>query len=189
MQFSTKYDLSEIGIISTNVDDLYIKNKLNHFCDLYHVDYVHINSLDELNRAIEGMHSKRMILIDTHGISQRDTISINKQAAILKNSRYKINTYLTLSASQQTEVIEDTIKHFTFKRLAGCILTKVDEALRIEPSLEVVMKCKLPVAYVCNGEDLDGDIYALSEDYQSDLFLLDKFSHIQMRHLNTELIN
>ncbi len=189
VQFSTKYDLQELGIISTNIDDLYIKNKLNHFCDLYKVDYIHINSLDQLNQAIEGMRDKRMILIDTHGISQRDVISVNRQKSIIDKSKYKIATYLTLSASQQPEVIEDVIRHFTFKGLAGCILTKVDEALRIEPALDTIAKCKLPVAYVCNGEDLDSDIYALSDDYQPELYEFEKFSNLNIRKFSTQSVN
>ena len=187
--FSSKYDLTELGIISTNIDDLYIENKLNHYCKIYQVDYTHVRSLDELNEALEKMAEKKLVLIDTHGIAQRDEIAINKQRMMLEKSNYNIKTYITMSASQQTEVIEDNIRHFTFKKIAGCILTKVDEALRIEPALEIINKCNLSVAYLCNGENLDGDMYSLSEEYHQKAAPLEMLPDLGIRSLNTQSAN
>lgn len=189
VQFSSKYELSDLGIISTNIDDLYIKNKLLHFCDLYNVDYVQVNTLECLNKAIEKMADKRLILIDTHGIAQRDIIAINKQKSLFQHSRNPIDVYLVLSASQQTEVIEDCIKYYRFKRIAGCILTKVDEALALEPALSVIAKCHLSVSYVTNGEDLEGDIYTLTHNYQTELNSFENIINLGMREFTTQSIN
>lgn len=188
VQFSSKYDLGELGIISTNVDDIYIKSKLLHFCDLYHVDFMQVNHADGLNQAIDAMTGKRLVLIDTHGIAQRDVIAINKQKALLEKSRHRIDVYLVLSASQQAEVIEDCIKYYRFKRITGCILTKVDEAIALEPALSAIVKCKLSVSYVTNGEDLDSDIYTLNHNYQSE-HNVENIIDFGMREFTTQSIN
>ncbi len=189
VQFSMRNDLSDIGVISINPDDLYIKNKLCHYCDLYDIDYRQINTRDELCDALDSMQHKRLVLIDTHGVSQRDAIAVSKLKNTLDKARQHIQIYLTMSASTQPEVIEDCIRYFKFKKMTGCILTKVDEAIRLEPVLDTLVRCKLGVSYITNGEDLDHDIYMLSESYDADVFDLEKLSRFNLKEINVNSIN
>ncbi len=180
VQYSMNYQPSDIGIISNNIDDLYLNNKLNQFCRLYQIDFEHVNTTDGLNDALDRMQDKKIILIDTHGISHRDVPSIHNQRHILEKAAQPISVYLVIPASHQPAVIEDALQFYTFKHMEGCILTKADEALSLSPALSVLDKCDLPVVYICNGEDLENDIYSVKSDDSLVHFSLEKYVNLNI---------
>lgn len=184
VQYLLNHPANEIGVISNNIDDLYINTKLSHFCHLYQIDFIHVNSLSELNTTLDKMKDKKMVLIDTHGISHRDIPAIHHQRRIFEKSTHPIFTYMVIPASQQIDVIEDAIQFYSFKNREGCILTKADEALNIEPVMTVLNKCDLPLIYICNGEDLENDIYAVSDDDNVLDFSLERFSNLNIAAYN-----
>jgi flagellar biosynthesis GTPase FlhF len=104
------------------------------------------------------MADKELILIDTHGVSQRDRMAVNNLISLIEKSSKKIAVYLALPCNQQEAILNEIIKTFDFKRVAGCILTKVDESIKITPALGIVMMHNLAIAYLCNGQDINNDI-------------------------------
>jgi len=149
---------SKIGIISTDIEDLTIKNKLSHYCHLFQVDFEFVNSPEELHHVLNKMADKDLVLIDTHGVNQRDHESVHHLINMFEKPANQISVYLALPCNQQEEVLHQIIKTFAFNKVAGCILTKTDESIKITPALGMVMLHKLPIAYLCNGQNIDHDI-------------------------------
>lgn len=189
IQYMLNYSVEDIGIISTNIDDLYMDSKLKRFCHLYHLDFTHVNTVKELNTALKSMKSKKLILIDTHGISQRDFAAVSKTRYMLEKAVSKIAVYLVMPASYQPEIIGDAIKYYSFKSIQGCVLTKADEILNLEPVLEIFALADIQVTYVCNGEDLDKDIYTMKQDENLLEFSLDKYSEMKIPQFNNQSAN
>lgn len=117
----------------------------------------------ELVDAIENMVDKRLILIDTAGMSQRD-LRLSEQFDTLQAEGSVIRTYLTLSATTQTPVVEEAVRAFSNIPIDGCIITKMDESMVLGGILSVVARHHLPIAYIGDGQRVPEDIHPARAD-------------------------
>jgi len=112
----------------------------------------------ELRSALNSLADKRLVLIDTAGMSQRD-VRLSEQFATLADSGVPIRTLLVLSATLQPSVMDETIRAFSGVALDGAILTKLDEAASLGGILSTVIKQHLPLMFVANGQRVPEDLY------------------------------
>ena len=66
----------------------------------------------ELHSALNSLAEKRLVLIDTAGMSQRD-VRLSEQFATLADSGIPIRTLLVLSATAHTSVLRETVEAFS----------------------------------------------------------------------------
>ena len=99
----------------------------------------------------------RMILIDTPGSSLRDG-QLAQRLGVLSNCASQMETALVLAASTQAGAVEETVKRYASANPACCVLTKVDEAASLGGALSVLIKARLPVAYVSEGQRVPEDL-------------------------------
>ena len=101
---------------------------------------------EEMENALESFSGRKLVIIDTAGISQRDKNFMVKIKS-LTNEKQRIENYLVLSATTQQSVVNETINAFLGLDLVGTIITKIDENQAIGPVLSGIIKKKLPVAF------------------------------------------
>ncbi|MDB6008142.1 MAG: flagellar biosynthesis protein FlhF [Gammaproteobacteria bacterium] len=99
----------------------------------------------------------RMILIDTPGSSLRDG-QLAHRLGVLSNCASQMETALVLAASTQAGAVEETVKRYASANPACCVLTKVDEAASLGGALSVLIKARLPVSYVSEGQRVPEDL-------------------------------
>jgi flagellar biosynthesis protein FlhF len=99
----------------------------------------------------------RLVLIDTPGCSVRDP-QLAARLAVLANSASKLESALVLPANGQAGAIEEAVKRFTPANPACCLLTKIDEAASLGGALSVLIRARLPVAYVSGGQRVPEDL-------------------------------
>ena len=99
----------------------------------------------------------RMILIDTPGSSLRDG-QLAHRLGVLSNCASQMETALVLAASTQAGAVEETVKRYAPANPACCVLTKVDEAASLGGALSVLIKARLPVSYVSEGQRVPEDL-------------------------------
>lgn len=158
VRFLERNEANELLIISTDVEDLTTKNKLGHFCQFSHVAYEYAQSGRELNEIIAKNIDKKLILIDTHGVSQNDEAGLQHLQSFFTSCITPVSVYAVLACHLQEKVMQEMIIRFGFDNLSGCILTKLDEASLITPALSISIIHKLPIAYLCDGQDIDTHI-------------------------------
>jgi len=118
----------------------------------------------ELRSTLNSLADKRLVLIDTAGMSQRD-VRLTQQFATLADVGIPIRTLLVLSATLHPSVLEETIRAFSSVPLDGAILTKLDEAASLGGVLSAVIKQHLQLMFVANGQRVPEDIHpARSQD-------------------------
>lgn len=117
---------------------------------------------DGLAGAIASLRRKHLVLIDTVGMGQRDGRVI-EQVSMLANSGAK--RILVLNATSHGETLEDVVRAFQGKALAGCIISKSDEAVRIGSVLDTVMRHRLRVHFVANGQRVPEDLHEANARY------------------------
>jgi flagellar biosynthesis protein FlhF len=110
----------------------------------------------ELGELLEHLSEKRLVLIDTAGISQRDP-RLTEELALLTSASDRLETSLVLSAAAQAGAIEEAIDRFAAAP-STCMLTKLDEATSLGGALSALIRSKLPLAYVADGQRVPEDL-------------------------------
>jgi len=128
----------------------------------------------DLKLALKEFKGKHTVLIDTVGLSQKDSM-VSEQINMLFNADDKIKKLLCLNAGNTIENLNDVTKAYIGRGLDGCIITKVDEAVTLGGALNVVMQHKLKVHYLTNGQRVPEDIQLMNkEDALRDVFNANK---------------
>ncbi|EGU54309.1 flagellar biosynthesis regulator FlhF [Vibrio nigripulchritudo ATCC 27043] len=120
---------------------------------------------EQLAEVIYQLRNRRLILIDTAGMGQRDVRLSEQLDTLMQESGEVINSYLVLPTTAQRQVLQETIDHFKRIPLSGCILTKLDESLSLGEVISVVIQNAIPVAYIANGQRVPEDIVIAQPKY------------------------
>jgi flagellar biosynthesis protein FlhF len=99
----------------------------------------------------------RLVLIDTPGSSVRDP-QLAARLAVLANSASRLESALVLPANSQAGAIEEAARRFAPANPTCCLLTKLDEAASLGGVLSVLIRARLPVAYVSGGQRVPEDL-------------------------------
>ena len=108
-------------------------------------------SLEDL---LELFSAKKMVLIDTAGMAQRD--SRTRELLDMLSHRC-IQKLLVLNASAQGETTEDVLLSYRASQAKGIVLSKLDEAVKLGPAVDALIRHKLPVMAVANGQCVPED--------------------------------
>lgn len=123
-----------------------------------------IKDTDDLQLTLSELRNKHMVLIDTVGMSQRDQM-VAEQVAMLCNSGSDVKRMLLLSATSNGNTLDEVISAYQNKGIHGCIVTKVDEAASLGVMLDVVVRRKLTLHYVSNGQKVPEDLHSANPQY------------------------
>jgi flagellar biosynthesis protein FlhF len=116
-----------------------------------------LDGLQELPGVLARLTRFRMVLIDTPGAGQRDA-SLPQRLLELAKAGSELQTTLVLAASTQAGVTEEVVRRFAPARPTSCVLTKVDEAVSLGGTLSVLVRARLPLAYVSEGQRVPEDL-------------------------------
>ncbi|MCY1431852.1 Signal recognition particle 54 kDa protein [compost metagenome] len=100
---------------------------------------------------------KRLVLIDTAGLPASDP-ALRMQLEALAAQSLKVRNYLVLATTSQSQVLKSAWHAYRHCGLAGCILTKLDEAGSLGESLALAISQRLPVAYLADGPRIPDDL-------------------------------
>ena len=156
-RFAMQHGQRHVALISTDTYRIGAHEQLMTYGRLLGVPVHAANDTQELQKLLHKLHDKKLVLIDTAGMSQRD-LGLSQQFAHLSHAASLIKPYLVLSANAQVSTLDEVITAFKKANPAGCILTKLDEAASLGGVLSAVIKHHLPVAYVSNGQKVPEDI-------------------------------
>ncbi len=111
-----------------------------------------------LDTLLQQFAKKKLVLIDTAGMGQRDMRLANHLATLITNARVKIRNYLVLAANTQQRVMQENVERFKKVPLSGCIYTKLDESLSVGEIISTSIQNGLPIGYLTDGQRVPEDI-------------------------------
>lgn len=121
----------------------------------------------ELDVTLEDIRRRRLVLVDTIGMGQRDQ-RVADQLRLLTSAGHNVQRILVIAANTQLSTLEDVVKRYGEGGLDGCILTKIDEAVRLGEVLDVVVRHDLSVHYLSNGQRVPEDLHRPNPLYLAD---------------------
>jgi flagellar biosynthesis protein FlhF len=131
----------------------------------------------ELKATLRDLRGKHMVLIDTIGMSQRDK-QVAEQVAMLSGAG-PVRRLLVLNASCNADTLEDVVRVYGGVGLAGCVLSKVDEAASIGAALDTIVRHKLKLHFIANGQRVPEDLHPVNKQYLVDRALRRADSTVQ----------
>jgi flagellar biosynthesis protein FlhF len=123
-----------------------------------------IKDTEDLQLTLSELSHKHMVLIDTVGMSQRDQM-VAQQINMLSNCGTDVKRMLVMSAASNGKTLDEVISAYQKNGIHGCVITKADEAASLGVALDVVIRRKLTLHYVANGQKVPEDIHAANPRY------------------------
>ena len=118
-----------------------------------------VHGAEQLQSAISDLTGADVILIDTPGMSGKDTAMMSEVGSLLKIAQAD-ETHLVANATVRDEVFEACAATFAPLGVNRLLLTHVDEYIEEAAGLNRVKKGGLPSSFFCNGVDLADGIHA-----------------------------
>jgi flagellar biosynthesis protein FlhF len=156
-RFAQSHGKRSVALVSTDNFRIGAQEQLQHFARMLEVPLLTANGGDELADRLHMLADKQLVLIDTAGMSQTD-VRLSEQFHKLRDGSPEIQPYLVLSANTQLAAINETIRNFSRAKLAGAIVTKLDESASLGGILTAAIRHKLPLAYCGTGQRVPEDL-------------------------------
>lgn len=157
-RFAQQHGADQVGLVTTDTFRIGAHEQLSTFGKIIGCPVKVAKNAEDLANVLFQLRNRKLILIDTAGMSQRDIRLCEQLTTLMKNSRVKIKSYLVLSATVQYNVLQETVSHFKKIPLAGCIFTKIDECLSLGELVSIAIQNGLPIGYLTNGQRVPEDI-------------------------------
>lgn len=157
-----RHGASKVALVTTDGYRIGAHEQLRIYGRILGVSVHLVKDADDLRQTLQDLQHKHMVLVDTMGMSQRDRL-VGEQVAMFGASNVK--RLLLLNATARGDTLDDVIRAYNGPDLAGCILTKVDEAASLATSLDVIMRHGLRLHYVSNGQRVPEDLHLPNRSY------------------------
>ncbi|MGE8680299.1 MAG: flagellar biosynthesis protein FlhF [Achromobacter marplatensis] len=144
----------QVAMLTTDLFRIGALEQLQIYGRLMGVPAHSVRDAAELRRILAELGNRKIVLIDTTGISQRDRL-VAEQAAMLCNAGKPVRRLLVLNAASQGDTLDEVAHAYrngVGEDVAGCIITKLDEATRLGAALDTAIRHRLPIHYMSVGQ-------------------------------------
>jgi flagellar biosynthesis protein FlhF len=148
----------QVALVTTDTYRIGAVDQLRIYGRILGAPVFAIRSMSEFATTLTELRGRHLVLIDTVGMGQRDR-RLADQIAMLVGGGKRVQRLLLLSGVAHINVLEDVVKAYSGPGLTGCILTKTDETLSLGGALDVLMRHRLPMHYVTNGQRVPEDLH------------------------------
>lgn len=156
-RYVLEHGAQNIAIVSMDCYRLGAQEQLKTLGRILNVPVSHVEAGQSLEQALQPLASKRIVLVDTAGLPASDPALV-LQLDNLATRKYPVRNYLVLAATSQAQVLKAAWHAYKRCGLAGCIITKLDEAVSMGEVLGMAIGQGLDVAYTTDGPRIPDDI-------------------------------
>lgn len=158
-----RHGAEKLALITTDGYRIGAQEQLRIYGRILGVPVFPVRDASELRQTLAELRNKHMVLIDTVGMSQRDRM-VAQQAAMLTGAG-DVRRLLLLNSTSRGDTLDDVISAYRGPDLAGCIFTKIDEAVSLAPVIGAAIAHELEVFYVTNGQRVPEDLHLPNRTY------------------------
>ncbi|HKY91953.1 MAG TPA: flagellar biosynthesis protein FlhF, partial [Nevskiaceae bacterium] len=157
------YGLRDVALVTTDHFRIGAQEQLFTYGRLLGVPVLTADNQHELCLALDKLKDRKLVLIDTAGMSPRDS-NLESQFAMLSGLPVPNRTALVLAANSHGADLDDQVRRFARAEPSACILTKLDEATRVGAAISTLIRNGLPLAYTTDGQRVPEDLWAADAD-------------------------
>ncbi|KJJ63893.1 flagellar biosynthesis regulator FlhF [Pseudomonas sp. 10B238] len=157
-RYVLKHGPQSIALASMDNYRIGAQEQLKTLGRILDVPVIQLDPSQPLSKTLAPLARKRLILVDTAGLPAGDSM-MKVQLEALADRGIKAKNYLVLPATSQSQVLKATWHNYRRCGLAGCILTKLDEAGSLGDVLGLIISQHLPIAYLADGPRIPDDLH------------------------------
>jgi flagellar biosynthesis protein FlhF len=147
----------DLALVSTDCIRIGAQEQIHTLGRLLGAPAYAIDGAADLAELLDQLGERRLVLVDSAGLSQRDPRLAN-ELTTLANASDRVETSLVLSAASQAGAIEETLEKFAPAQPMTCNVTKLDEATSLGGTMSALIRAKLPLAYLSDGQQVPEDL-------------------------------
>jgi flagellar biosynthesis protein FlhF len=163
-----RFGRSQVALLTTDTYRIGAQEQLKVFAKILGLTITSVRDGADLAHKLEELSRKHVVLLDTAGMGQRDQLMI-EQLSLLAEGRQHLKRVLVVSATTGLHTLDDVYE--TYRQALGqepfwgVVLTKLDEAVSLAPMVECVIRHRLPVLFMANGQRVPEDLHVPNTGY------------------------
>ncbi|MGQ0656630.1 MAG: flagellar biosynthesis protein FlhF [Chromatiales bacterium] len=158
-QFALKHGNRTVALITADSQRFAAHEQLRSFGRITGITVRAVAGVDELLPALESVCDRKLILVDTAGMSRGDR-NLDATLAALRASAAVVQSYIVASAATPARDLDDTFARYAPVSPVGVMLTKLDETTQLAPALSAAILRRLPIVFVSGGQRIPEDCEA-----------------------------
>lgn len=157
-----RYGADSVALVTTDSYRIGALEQLRIYGKILGVAVHAARDTNDLRVTLSGLKHKRLVLIDTMGMGQRDK-RVKEQNGMFDAAG--VQRLILLNSTSSGDTLEDVVGMYHGKGVIGCIATKLDEAATLGAMLDVLVRHKLTLHYVANGQRVPEDLHEVNKAY------------------------
>jgi flagellar biosynthesis protein FlhF len=157
-RYALRHGRNNIVLITTDTYRIGALEQLRTYGRILGIPVKIAHNKKQLQDLLKLLSEKKLVLIDTAGMGQRD-IRLMEQFSVINDCAMGLKTLLVLSSTTHRAALDETVRSFSNVEINGCILTKLDETTNLGAALSVVTEHQLKIAYISDGQRVPEDLH------------------------------
>ena len=157
-----RYGPDKVALITTDSYRIGAYEQLRIYGKILGVSVHAVRDTEDLRLTLSALKHKHLVLVDTIGMGQRDS-RVADQSEML--DACGVQRLLLLNATSSSDTLDDVVSIYGGKRVIGCIATKLDEAVTLGNVLDAVIRRRLTLHYIANGQRVPEDLHEVNREY------------------------
>ncbi|QPS07156.1 flagellar biosynthesis protein FlhF [Delftia acidovorans] len=151
---AAKYGAASVGLITLDTYRVGAHDQLRSYGRMLGVVAHLAHDRAALQDLLGLLANKQLVLIDTTGVAPRDP---RKDEILDLLDLPGIQKLLAVNAAGQGDALDDVMQAFKARGSSQAILTKVDEAVKLGPSVDTLIRHQMQLRGVTNGQRVPED--------------------------------
>jgi flagellar biosynthesis protein FlhF len=149
-----KHGAQSVALITVDTYRLGAHDQLRAFGRILGVP-VHIaHDVSALHDLLRLRGTRQLVLIDTVGMGHRDE---RIRSLLGSLPRAEIKHVVVASCAAQAETIDESLRAYQARQAVGVVLTKVDEAARLGGAIDCLLRQRIKLLGICDGQRVPED--------------------------------
>ena len=173
-----RYGANKVALLTTDSYRIGAYEQLKIYGKILGVAVHAVKDTADLRLTLSALKHKHLVLVDTVGMGQRDE-RVGDQNEMF--DAVGVDRLLLLNATCAAGTLEDMVSMYYSQSVIGCVVTKLDEAVNLGAVLDVVIRHRLVLHYMANGQGVPEDLHPVDLDY----LLHRTFEPVEEKNLQT----
>ncbi len=156
-----RYGADKVALLTTDSYRIGAYEQLKIYGKILGVAVHAVKGADDLRLTLAALRHKHLVLIDTVGMGQKDE-RVAEQNEMFDEAG--VARLLVLNATSSGDTLEDVVRMYHSNKVIGCIATKLDEAVNLGAVLDVVVRHRLMMFFMANGQRVPEDLHPVNID-------------------------
>jgi len=152
--FAMKHGTASVGLITVDTYRMAASDQLRAFGRILNIPVHTARDAASLADLLNLFDKKKLVLIDTVGVGQRDRRLSELFSAL---PAHRVQRLLVLNAAAQGETLEEVVQAYGAGPGTRCVVSKLDEAVKCGAIADVAIRHRLVIEGLANGQRVPED--------------------------------